>query len=253
MAAISLLGFIACDQNETEGTIYDAANNEASFAKASASYTFGTADPDEYLIKLQRGNASGAVNVPLTVTDDSGLFSIPTEASFADGAYETSVKVTFNRDNLEPGKAYPIKIAIPNNPIKERIVSQTLTITRDYVWVLFTSGTYTSGVFGDWPQDLYKVDGLETYKFPSIFVEGVDLVFSVDPIGAISLPGELDDGVYEFATGYVYGDYGQVLIYLDPDTNYSIFDRVSHSAIFSNYYITESGAGWGWKDDTFTW
>jgi hypothetical protein len=262
MAAIILLGFIACDQNDTEGAIYNAANNEVSFPKASGSYTFGAVDPDEYGIRLQRGNAVGAVSIPLTVTDASGLFSVPTEASFADGAYETTVKVTFNRNNLVVAKDYPIKIMIPDNPIKERIVSYTLTITRDYVWNHFATGEFDSQSFEEkWAQEILKADGAETYKLPSVYETGYDLIFTVAADQSIALlaPTMTSGGatLYKFTTGVTHPTYGMMYLGVDPGSDgaggfWSYFDKDGHEAVFNG--LLHVGAGsFGWYDETLTW
>jgi hypothetical protein len=251
--AISILAFIACDSNDTDGVIYDAKNSEASFAKTTSSYNFGANDPDRYEVVLQRGNANGASSIPVTIDDGSGFFSAPASVDFADGAYEAKIPVTFDRSKLVVGKAYSVALTIPENPIKERTVKHTLSITRDYVWNYFKDGVFTSDLFGDWDQEIQKADGAEAYKLPSLYANGVDFIFYVAEDGTISLPGTTNaNGYYRFTTGYVHSSYGMMYLYMDPDPDYSLFIKAEKTAVFSNYYYVSAG-NFGWFDDVLTW
>ena len=248
-----MLSLIACDQNATEGTIYNAANTEVAFNEASANYTFTSDDPAEFEVSLLRANADGAATVPVTKVDESGLFTVPANAEFADGSYEALIKVSFDRTSLEVGKDYSITLNVPENPIQGKNEAFTLTVNRDYEWELYATGTYTSGVFDEYEQDLYKAVGTNVYKFPDLFVEGYDYKFFVAEDGTISLPGGLNsNGLYDFTTGYVYGSYGMIYLYLHPSLSVSSFDETGKTVSLKHYYYV-SGAALGWKDDTFTW
>ena len=134
-----MLFLIACDQNATDGTIYNATNTEVAFNEASANYTFGTDDPEEFEVLLLRANSIGAATIPLVKEDVSGLFTVPTNVEFADGAYEAAIKVSFDRTKLAVGEDYSIKLNVPENPIQGKIRTFTLTINRDYNWQLFAT------------------------------------------------------------------------------------------------------------------
>ncbi len=70
------------------------------------------ADPTEFSITVARMNTNGAVSVPLIVkTNENDVYQIPATADFADGAAETTVKVTF--PDAEPGEAYTVTVEIP--------------------------------------------------------------------------------------------------------------------------------------------
>lgn len=248
-----MLFLIACDQNATDGTIYNATNTEVAFNEASANYTFGTDDPEEFEVLLLRANSIGAATIPLVKEDVSGLFTVPTNVEFADGAYEAAIKVSFDRTKLAVGEDYSIKLNVPENPIQGKIRTFTLTINRDYNWQLFATGTFTSGLFGSWSQELYKAEGFNKYKFPELFAEGYDYKFSVAENGSISLFGGLNsNGLYDFVTGYIHPTYDMVSLYLDPDINDSFFVETTKTACFSHYYYVDAG-NFGWKDDSFTW
>lgn len=243
----------ACDQNATEGTIYNAANTEVAFEEASANYAFGTDDPAEFDITLLRANANGSATIPLTKEDESGLFTIPANAEFADGVYETTIKVSFDRTQLNVGEDYSVTLSVPKNPIQGKIESFTLTVNRDFNWELFATGTFTSGLFGSGTTELYKAEGANQYKFPSLFADGYDYKFTVAEDGSISLPGGLNsNNLYDFVTGYEHSSYGMIYLYLDPDPAYSLFDEANQTISLSHYYYVSAGA-FGWKDDSFVW
>jgi hypothetical protein len=257
--AISVFAFVSCNSNDTEGTVYDATNNEVSFPNASSSYTFGAEDPDRYEIVLQRSIADGAASVAISLSDESGLFTSPESVNFADGVYEVKIPVTFDRSQLVVGQTYPIEITVPANPVKERIVKHTLNITRDYVWEYFAAGTFSSGLFGEWEQEIQKADGAEAYKLPSVIAEGFDMTFYVAEDGSISFPGDpTDDGLYRFATGYVHPSYGMIYFELYPDPEYSGFDKAGKLAVLNGRYVVldddgKVDGGFGRFDEILTW
>ena len=248
-----MLSLIACDQNATEGTIYNATNTEVAFNEASASYIFTSDDPAEFEVSLLRANADGAATVPVTTVDESGLFTVPANAEFADGSYEALIKVSFDRTSLEVGKDYSITLNVPENPIQGKNEAFTLTVNRDYEWELYATGTYTSGLLGSGEQDLYKAVGVNAYKFPDLFAEGYDYKFFVAEDGAISLPGGLNsNGFYDFTTGYEHPTYGMIYLYLNPNPTASVFDETGKTVSLRHYYYVGEG-GFGWKSDSFAW
>ncbi len=249
---LSLFLCIACSE-DTDGTIYRAANTEATFESASLSYTFGADDPDAYQVVVKRGNAVGGASVAITFKDESGLFSAPANAEFADGEYETTIPVTFDRSKLVVGKDYDMTITIPDNPVKERLTTTKLVINRDYVWELFVTGTYYSDLFNPLERELHKAQGADRYKLASLFASGIDFIFDVAEDGSMTMPGDPNaNGVYPFTTGTEYGDYGMLYLYFDPDPDYSFFDINNQTIYISNYYYVGAG-NFGWRDDVFEW
>ena len=81
-------------------------------------------------MSLLRANSTGAATIPLVKEDVSGLFTVPTNVEFADGAYEAAIKVSFDRTKLTVGEDYSIKLNVPENPIQGKIRTFTLTINR---------------------------------------------------------------------------------------------------------------------------
>lgn len=251
---IGVVVFAACDDNAVDGTIYHANNNEASFPSETSSYTFGAEDPEQFEVTIQRASLSGAVSVPVTATDASGLFTIPQSVDFADGAYEAKFVIAFNRDNLKTGEAYPITLDLPANPVVTKTISHAVTITRDYVWEPYLTGTFESGFFEDkWEQALDKAVGVERYKFTDLFASGYDFIFEVSEDGIITPAVKANSsGTYTVTTGYMHSSYGMVYMEFDPDPEYSLCDWENKEIKLNSRYFVGAGS-FGWLDDVFTW
>lgn len=250
------LAFTACNM-DNESEIYHASNDEASFYLATSNYTFGADDPASYQIKLVRGNAKGAVSVPLNPTIDgaaTSLFNVPT-AEFADGSYETTVTVTFDKTALAPGKTYALKLDIEKKPIQGKRTTFTLNVVRDYVWGPYVTGSFSSTFFsGPWDVAMDKAEGAERYKLVGIFDEGYDFIFDVDDAGKMTPVGIVPNaqGFYPFVTGFIHPTYGMMTFLFDSDPEYSLFDR-ANKKIYLSFQYTVSAGTFGWKDDIFTW
>ena len=68
------------------------------------------------VVKLQRGVANEALEVPITLTDEHGVYSVsPSKVSFAAGEYEKSVTLTYDYSALEPGVEYIFKLSFNEN------------------------------------------------------------------------------------------------------------------------------------------
>ncbi|MBO5014216.1 MAG: hypothetical protein J6J26_11285 [Bacteroides sp.] len=246
--------FSACNDNDTEGVIYNAANTEAVFTTAKGSYFYNAADPGEYTVTLMRGNANGTASVSISSTNESGYFNVPATANFADGEYETTFTVTFDKEALEIGKNYNIAMKLPETPITGKQISYTLTVTRDYTWEFYANCQAMSDLFGEWENSLERAKENPSYfKLKDAYAEGYDIKFLVDENGSISMPeGPGSNGYYDVTTGYMHPSYGMMYSYLDGDPAYSYFDIENHVLVLSQYFYVGAG-GFGWYDDVFTW
>lgn len=254
IAALFTLSFSACDNNDTEGVYYNAANTEAVFAVESGSYFYSAADLGEYNVTVIRGNAKGAAEIAVTMTDEYGYFSIPNTVNFEDGSYEATITVSFNKDALEIGKNYTIGLKLPENPISGKVTDYALTVTRDYTWEFFTNASITSGLLGKWTFGIERAkENQSYYKLKDLYAEGYDVKILINEDGSIAMPGGPgSNGMYSITTGYKHPSYGMVYTYLDPSTDYSYFIKEENLLVLSQYYYVGAGA-FGWFDDVITW
>ncbi len=90
--------------------------------------------------------AADAFTVQLLTTDESGLFNVPTEVTFAAGDTAAVVPVHFEASKLVSGQHYRVVITVDEAQANEYGISTTtLTVTRLSwtEWTEFGEGTYT--------------------------------------------------------------------------------------------------------------
>ncbi len=71
-------------------------------------------DEDEtpVVIKIQRGIANEALEVPITLTDENGVYKISTtKVTFAPGEFEKTVTLSYDYSTLVPGTEYIFKLS----------------------------------------------------------------------------------------------------------------------------------------------
>lgn len=261
---------IASSCAQEDGTKYSAANNEAYFVGSAGMYAFGATDPTEYAITLKRFVSGGATTVPVTVTDESGLFTVPATVEFANGSVEGSkLVVTFDRSKLTTGQVYSItvKVAEHLNPIPGYAVEYKLNIMRDYVWQPYATGTIESEVNEDsWSQPIEKAEGVEVYRLPDLYEPGYPLIFSVAADGSITLipKEEVNEGTasapyycQKFTTGMIHPSYGMMWLNVDVNSDdeggfWSYFDTTNKEATI-NGILRVSAGNFGWYNEVLTW
>lgn len=249
---LTVIAFTSCDSNDTDRTFYYPANTEAAFKQNKSAYTFGAEDPDQYTVTVMRGNAEGAASIPVKLSDESGLFNASSAIEFANGELEALITVTFNRQNLETGKAYTITLEIPENPIKEHNVLHTLAITRDYVWEAYTTGNFTSEFFEtEWEVTMEKADGTDVYRLADVYADGYHISFAVEGNNIVPMVAA-SGGLYPFATGYVDSGYGPVSFQIDADPEYTNIDMDNKTLTLNGRFVVADGS-FGWFDEIFTW
>lgn len=102
----------------------------------------------ERTFSIARSSAEGTMTVNLEVTDPAGLFSVPSEVTFASGQTETTFPIRFNVDALDLVD-YTVQITIPESQAYMYGTPQmtfTLGILDDLRWLtLDEPAVYTDG------------------------------------------------------------------------------------------------------------
>lgn len=138
------LALAACDaKDEPDYTVADSPTGIASVHFGSAEQTkIVSDDATSFNVYLYRSSkaASEALTVQLLVTDDSGLFKFPKEASFAAGKAVTTISVGYDVNDMEANKEYVTYIAIDDAAL-DIYGETTLKLTINYEifsqWALF--------------------------------------------------------------------------------------------------------------------
>lgn len=111
---LATLGFTACDsKDEPEYTPGTDRGQAVYFGNRYADFTVDDATM-AVTTYIQRSEASKDTDytVQLSTYDESGLFNVPSTASFAAGQTTTSITITFNGADLTAFEEYPIYVTV---------------------------------------------------------------------------------------------------------------------------------------------
>lgn len=248
--------FCACDDSDEMGILYTPTNAEAIFTSSSSEYTFEPTDTNVCYVTIQRANSKGNAEVAVEFIDTTGLFTIPSTVSFEDGSYETTLAVSFEKEQLETGTPYNIGLKLPDLPIAGKQTSHKLTVTRDYTWEFFVECNMISAFFGEYTATIEKaVENPSYIKIKDLYSEGHELKLMLAGDGSISMLQDTNEyGFYDIATGAEYGPYGEIYAYLNPDPNVTKYNAEQNSIELSMYYYVELGYIFGYFiSDVITW
>ena len=93
---------------------YKVVNEDVSFAINGAGFGMDEAETP-VIVKIQRGVATEALEVPVTLADEYGVYTIsPSKVSFAAGEYEKTITVSYDYSKLTPGVEYVFTLAFNN-------------------------------------------------------------------------------------------------------------------------------------------
>ncbi len=233
VAALFVAG--ACSE-DTDMNVYSGRSNEAFFSKEEFSYMMGASDPATCTVQVYRANKNGNASVAVKLTTDPGSetwFSGPEAVEFADGAITADYTITIDREKLTHGAQNTVMLEIVGETDLLYATSCAVSITRDYEWATYATGTFTSGWWEEeWPQELQRADlggGNYIYRFPDLYAEGTDVRFTVEN-GAVVPVGT-------FWLQYTYGSYGPMYYELSQ----SQVDEDAKKIIMRGYYRVQAG------------
>ena len=186
-ACVAVVAFWACD-DEVEYTPAENPTGDQVFFPSSLSESYDLAtDATSFAIEVQRAVAENAINVPLTVTDESGKLSIPTSVDFAAGAKTATLTIGYNAADFDYDTYTSVELAIPDSyttPYGNSAYAFTVGVPAPWTeWELYGTGmyTYTQYWSGDDPdRKVYKrTSKLEPtqsqFKIEGVFY-GIDFI-----------------------------------------------------------------------------
>lgn len=141
---MTVVGFVACsddDDNYQPGTV---SGSQVFFSnKLPAQYEISTT-ATSFNVPISRGNALGAITVPLTVTQSEGsIFTVPTSVSFNDGQETANLTITYDPADIVYGKYDKITIAIADAAMATNYGLNTYEFTAGVTEWVKMSGTAT--------------------------------------------------------------------------------------------------------------
>ena len=148
-----ILGFASCDSEKDEN--YQAASISGSqvfFANDLQTKYEISPDANSFAVTISRGAASGALNVPLKVTQSEGsIFNVPTSVSFADGEKDAKIVVTYDPTKIVYGDYATIKIEVADASMTTPYGLSSCQITAGVTaWVDYGKGYYREDLISTW-------------------------------------------------------------------------------------------------------
>lgn len=103
------MGFTSCSDDDATTSLKGA---QIFFSTESPSTVEIEKGQSSVQLSIERMNATEAISIPLYSTDESGLFSMPTEVSFNAGETSAKATINFSFDALTTDVSYPLQITI---------------------------------------------------------------------------------------------------------------------------------------------
>ncbi|MDE6654893.1 MAG: hypothetical protein K2K37_10970 [Muribaculaceae bacterium] len=113
MALAVFAGFTSCSDDDTIDRNYGVNNDEVYFPNSLPKTIELAIDANSFDVELRRVRTADAITVPIQVTDESGLFSVPASVAFAEGADKAVLTIGYSLDDINYGdfKTVVLKIA----------------------------------------------------------------------------------------------------------------------------------------------
>lgn len=153
LVAMALVaGFASCSDDNYEGAVKPT-NSQVYFPNENSTQYLLAENQSSVQVEVRRIKKDGAVSVPVTSTDESGLFTVASTVSFADGDSVAYIPVTFNFSSLTADMGYDIDLKLDTETSSYGDDQTTITIKyapwtewEPYGW------KYPSGIntFSDW-------------------------------------------------------------------------------------------------------
>ncbi|MCD8031530.1 MAG: hypothetical protein LUF85_12100 [Bacteroides sp.] len=220
--------FTSCSK-DNEGTEYMQTNVGVSFYWSNHNVVLIPAN-EGFNVEILRGDLNGSATISISSTDESGVFSVPSSVTFADGEGVAKLFISVNvEDDLELETNYPLVLSIAEKGQLSpgAIQTATINVTKDYDWILLGTGTfYEYFVSGEiFEVEIYQADGFDRWRVMNPY-EGLKSVFPSSymnkPIPNLDFWITKEGYVYyePFNIGYKYAGDTEIIAYhpLDFET-----------------------------------
>lgn len=168
MTLALMAGFSACSDDDTIDRNYGVDNDEVYFPNTLPQTIELAMDANSFEVELRRVRTADAITVPIQVTDESGLFTIPTSVSFAAGADKASLTVGYSIDDINFGdfKTVVLKIADENFTSPYGASSYTFSAGLSEPWTSLGKGQYSDAFLFD---GFYSAEIQQSDMDPTVF------------------------------------------------------------------------------------
>jgi hypothetical protein len=246
------LALFSCDQ-ENMGTIYDPGSPYVAFSSEIVPENILSANNNfSVSVQIVRSDLSATTtaNVELEMNEDiNGVFALESNSvTFEDGKGTANVKIipVVDAALIDVSKTYEFNLTLVGDNVSEFYNETTYRAFFSLTFKPFSTGTFSSEFFGaDWPVEIEKAEEAEVYRIIDCYVEGYNIIFSVD-----------NDNNIRYSTqeiGYEDPDYGMVSINMpdseEPDSYYMGEPyREENSFFLLGRFTVEAGSYGHWYE-----
>jgi hypothetical protein len=251
LLALTAISFASCDTDAKMIELDAVGPIDASFSSTILSRGLKNTENNKFSVLVYRGNASSDAQVPVTITDASGLFTLATSnVSFTKGSYQATVDVNYTYTSLDPTKTYSITLNLDKNSLSPSAQgTMTCKVKMVLDWEVVGKGMYKSKFLDDYyghpiepyTVTLYKAKGLsDFYRLKDCYATDSPIDFRVKSDFTIDAAGFGTQ-----STGFVDSDYGLI-------SATGISGSVSGKVYTFNLKFTVSAGSFGTFAEVFT-
>lgn len=191
------LAFMAVSCNvENVGTLYSsegASNNCVTFLQSVLTDTELSAAATSITVKVARSVANGDQVVNITSTIPADDITVPASVSFASGAYEADLVITF-KPSMSVGKTYKGDLTLSEDDVdaKTSIAKLSISLAKAYSWAPYGEVKITDDIIAY----VFSTENV-TWKVKAEKAEGFEVYRLLDPYGETfpyNEPGDWTDG-----------------------------------------------------------
>lgn len=154
------------DNNYTAGVESDGAY----FGESASKIEFSI-DETSFPVTVSRTSAQVDATVSITAVDESGLFTVPTSATFNGNELTTTINISYNPDDIEQDVNYPITLSV--SPSTEYgYATYSFTAVSPSPWTSIGKCTYTDdfiSTFYNVPNTPYQVEIQQNDLTPGLY------------------------------------------------------------------------------------
>ena len=154
------------DNNNTAGVESDGAY----FGESASKIEFSI-DETSFPVTVSRTSAQVDATVSITAVDESGLFTVPTSATFNGNELTTTINISYNPDDVEQDVNYPITLSV--SPSTEYgYATYSFTAVSPSPWTSIGKCTYTDdfiSTFYNVPNTPYQVEIQQNDLTPGLY------------------------------------------------------------------------------------
>lgn len=168
MTLAAFAGFTACSDDDTIDRNYGVDNDEVYFPSTLPKTIELALDATTFDVELRRVRTADAITVPIQVTDESGLFTVPTSVAFAEGADKAVLTIGYSLDDINYGdfKTVVLKIADENFTSPYGASTYTFSAGLNEPWTSLGKAQYSDYFMFE---NIYQAEIQQSEVDPTVF------------------------------------------------------------------------------------